>query len=579
MKIIVTLLQICAFSVLLTACGSSGSSEAAKPDTPAPPVANAGTDQQVLAGLTVSLDGSGSYTSTGASLSYHWIQLSGTSVDLSDSNAMSPQFAAPNVSTAEQLIFELQVSHDTQVSEWAQVSVTITPVTTDCSNPSWNPLDFDTVYRVGPGEAYNTPSDVPWEQIEPGTLVMIYGRDQPYRDKWVINVEASEQQPVVVLGVPVDGNLPIISGENAATRTALNYWNENRSVIKVGASSIPDNDNASHITIECLDIRSAKPGYVYTNDSGTSNQQYSSNAAAITVEQGEHITVRHCELHDAGNGLFTTSLTSDVLISSNHIYDNGISGSYYEHNSYTESAGITFEYNHYGPLCSGCLGNNLKDRSTGTVIRYNWIEDGNRQLDLVDTGHSELLNEARYHQTFVYGNILIEGDGEGNSQIIHYGGDSGDQDYYRKGTLHLYHNTIVSTRSGNTTLINLSSNDEALDARNNIIYNTAGGSRLALVNSSGTIHLQNNWLPLNWRESHSGFSGSLNSSGNIEETTPGFQDFDNQNFVLSESASGTDAGTALSSDAMSFPIRSQYVVHQGTQSRIENANPTLGALK
>ena len=61
------------------------------------------------------------------------------------------------------------------------------------------------------------------------------------------------------------------------------------------------------------------------------------------------------------------------------------SGSIYEHNAYTEALGIVYQFNHFGPLCASCLGNNLKDRSAGTVVRYNWIEGGNRQLDLVES--------------------------------------------------------------------------------------------------------------------------------------------------------------------------------------------------
>ncbi|WP_419641612.1 hypothetical protein, partial [Thiolapillus sp.] len=62
----------------------------------------------------------------------------------------------------------------------------------------------------------------------------------------------------------------------------------------------------------------------------------------------------------------------------------------------------------------------------------------------------------------MYGNVLIEPDGAGNSQMVHYGGDSGDsgdsgnESIYRKGTLYFYHNTVVSTRDGNTTLVRLS---------------------------------------------------------------------------------------------------------------------------
>jgi len=575
MKNLVYSLHIGVFALLLTACGGSGNSE--RSDSNLMPIANAGNNQNIMAGSEVILDGSSSSGGDGSQLTYSWSQLSGTQVDLNNASSSSPQFTAPSTASSTNLVFMLLVSDGTNTSEIAEVAITVLPATADCSTPGWDPFEFETVYRVGPDHAYQTPSDIPWESIEPNTLVMIYSRDEPYRDKWVVNVEASAQEPVVVLGIPVEGKLPVISGNDAQTRTELNYWNENRAVIKIGASSTPNNDNASHITIECLDIRSAKPGYTYTDDTGFSGQSYSNNAAAITIEQGENITIRRCDLHDAGNGLFTTSSTSDVFVSSNHIYDNGISGSYYQHNSYTESVGITFEYNHYGALCSGCGGNNLKDRSTGTVIRYNWIEDGNRQLDLVETDHDTLLHEARYHETFVYGNVLIEGDGEGNSQIIHYGGDGGDQDFYRKGTLHLYHNTIISTRSGNTTLINLSSNDEALDARNNIIYNTAGGSYMAMVNSSGEISLTNNWLPLDWRESHSGFSGTISTTGNIEETTPEFLDFDKQNFSLIENTAATAAGSTLSAAASSYPVLSQYVIHQNSEARIENGSPTLGA--
>src|SRR5690606_4653520 len=122
------------------------------------------------------------------------------------------------------------------------------------------------------------------------------------------------------------------------------------------------------------------------------------------------------------------------VIRGNHLFGNGNVDSIYEHNSYTESKGITFEFNHYGALCDGCLGNNLKDRSSGTHIRYNWIENGNRQLDLVDSDHDELTSDTDYLDTYVYGNLLIEAEGEGNRQIIHYGGDGESLDTYRKGT-------------------------------------------------------------------------------------------------------------------------------------------------
>ena len=48
------------------------------------------------------------------------------------------------------------------------------------------PARAATVYRVGPGQPYATPSDVPWESLAAGDSVLIHARPTPYRDKWVI---------------------------------------------------------------------------------------------------------------------------------------------------------------------------------------------------------------------------------------------------------------------------------------------------------------------------------------------------------------------------------------------------------
>ena len=71
------------------------------------------------------------------------------------------------------------------------------------------------------------------------------------------------------------------------------------------------------------------------------------------------------------------------------------------------------------------LGNNLKDRSAGLVVRYNWLEGGNRLLDLVESDFPSYYENPSYRNTYVYGNVLVEQDG-GNSQVIHYGGDNGN---------------------------------------------------------------------------------------------------------------------------------------------------------
>jgi len=326
------------------------------------------------------------------------------------------------------------------------------------------------VYDVGPGWPYADPSDVPWESMAPGSLVRIHYREIPYANKWVLAVAGTADAPIVVRDIPQNGLLPIITGENATTRLSLDYWNEVRSVIKVGGSSRPS-EFPTHVTIENLDVRSARPPYTFTDDRGNL-QIYSTNAASIHVEMGTHVTIRNCILQNSGNGFFSGAQSANLLLEGNYIHDNGIDNSIYHHNNYTESLGITFQFNQFGPLRAGCKGNNLKDRSAGTVIRYNWIEAGNRTLDLVDSDHNELITDPSYRRTFVYGNILVKHDVVENGQVLHYGGDSGDEESYRKGILWFFNNTVVSYRSGNTTLMRLSSNDEHAQCFNNVVLPT-----------------------------------------------------------------------------------------------------------
>ena len=441
----------------------------------------------------------------------------------------------------------------------------------------WDPADFDTVYDVGPGQDYADPNEVPWESLGPSTLVRIHWRAQPYASKWVINTEATASEPLVVIGVPDQGRLPVITGDGATARLELNYWNEERSVIKVGGSNLPDDMRVpSHVYIEFLEVRSAHPSYSFTDEAGAPGV-YSSNAASIHLEVGENLTVRGCVLTDSGNGLFSGAATSSVVISGNYLHGNGIVGSAFEHNSYTESFGITFEYNRYGALRPGGDGNNLKDRSAGTVIRYNWIEDGNRQLDLVDSDYQSFISDASYNTTHVYGNVLVESDGAGNSQIIHYGGDSGDETRYRKGTLQLYANTIVSTRSGNTTLVRLSSAGESMDARNNIIVATAGADRLAITGGDGNATLSDNWLQQAWRPTHDTLNGAVIDNGNLTGTDVGFVDLSGQDFSLVASSPCVGGAGTLAADAR--PVEREYVRHQGGKDRADDGDTDIGAFE
>lgn len=448
---------------------------------------------------------------------------------------------------------------------------------TGCDEPIWKDSDFDTVIDVGPGLDVETPSDIAWETLSAGTLVRIHHRAAPYRDKWVVNTTGTANKPVVVLGVPENGVLPVISGDGATTRSALEYWNEDRGIVKLGGADAPGGP-AAYVTIECLDITNARPGISF-DDAGGSSTEYSENAACLYIEDGSYLTLRNNTVHGCGNGIFASSGSSEVLVSGNHVYDNGNAGSQYEHNSYTEARGITFEFNHYGPPCDGCDGNNLKDRSAGTVIRYNWLEGGSRELDLVESDHEELVDDPRYHETFVYGNVLVEPDGAGNSQILHYGGDGDDESMFRKGTLYFFHNTVVSTRSGNTTLFRLSSEDESVDARNNVFSVTADGDALAISAGMGAITLADNLLPSDFVDSHDTLTGSIDDQGNVTGASPGFTDAAAQDFSLASGSACLGAAGPLASAASAYPVELEYVPHQGGKARKDDGDPDIGAFE
>jgi len=435
-----------------------------------------------------------------------------------------------------------------------------------------------TTYEVGPGHPHDAIGDVPWEALAAGDSVLIHARPQPYKEKWVICRAGTQSAPIVVRGV-ADGSgaLPVVDGNGATTRSQLNFWNENRGVIKIGGANNPPDTMPAWIVIENLEVKSARPEYTFTGREGVT--AYANNAASIYIEKGQHIVVRGCHLHDCSNGFFCAYLASDLTVEGNWLEDNGNVGSIYEHNSYTEALGIVFQGNRMGPMRAGSSGNNLKDRSAGTVIRYNWIEGGNRQLDLVDSDYDALIDDPRYRETFVYGNVLVEHAADGNSQIVHYGGDSGILGQYRQGTLYFHHNTVLSERTGNTTLMRLSSDGESADVRNDIVFvSNAPGSRLGLLDEDGTLEATQNWFKTGWVPSHSGAAVDVVDNGQVTGNDPGFTDLGAYEFTLDASSPCVDAGAPLPQAVIPdhVPIL-EYVKHQMTRPRGADAMPDIGA--
>jgi hypothetical protein len=442
-----------------------------------------------------------------------------------------------------------------------------------------------TVYEIGPELPLDEIADAPWATLGPGDEVWIHWRPEPYREKWVIGRAGTAQAPIVVRGVRgPGGERPVISGDGATTPEPLDFTGERRGVLKIGTSNVPADTLPEYLVIEGLELRSAHPAYSFSDDHGVTFS-YLENAAALYVERARHLVIRDCVLSDSGNGLFVGAFdgdTQDVLVEGNWIHGNGNVGSAFEHNAYTAAIGIVYQANRFGPPRPGAIGNALKDRSAGLVVRWNWIEGGNRQLDLVDAEDSDVLvNHPSYGETFVYGNVLVEPDGAGNSQIVHYGGDSTQTAIYRKGMLHFFHNTVVSLRSGNTTLLRLSTDDEHADVRNNVLYVTASGDRLALLDADGHLDLSHNWLKPGWAASHGALSGTIDDDGTqLLGDAPGFADESAQDFALLPGSDAADAGTGLHPDVLpEHAVLRQYLRHQASEPRAADAAPDLGAFE
>jgi len=91
------------------------------------PTAEAGANQAVTEGQSVTLDGSGSFDPDGTIVSFLWDQTLGTAVSF-NASAVQPSFAAPLVAGASQTLgFVLTVTDDTGATASDSVTVTVLP--------------------------------------------------------------------------------------------------------------------------------------------------------------------------------------------------------------------------------------------------------------------------------------------------------------------------------------------------------------------------------------------------------------------------------------------------------------------
>ena len=112
------------------------------------PVANAGPDQTVNAGATVTLDGSGSSDSDGDNLTYNWSVLSDnpSAITLSDTTVAGPTFTAPNTAGAYKFVLVVNDGTVNSPTDTVQIVVEmLSPPTATPSRVSRNNVTFEGV--------------------------------------------------------------------------------------------------------------------------------------------------------------------------------------------------------------------------------------------------------------------------------------------------------------------------------------------------------------------------------------------------------------------------------------------------
>lgn len=478
-------------------------------------------------------------------------------------------------------------------------------------------------YDVGPVAGYLAKlSDVPWGTLKPGDIVNIHYKAGGYHEIIHISQAGTQANPIIIRGVPdpVTGALPVIDGKDAIMDPHVDFRSpvfENFGVFIVSARKkgyVYGQTFPSWINIETLNIKNA----LYKADSSITftdvhgkTRIFDSFACGIYIEFARHIAIRGCEISFNGNGIFANSKnqaaqsSQDLLIEKNYIHDNGqpsipgLSNGFHEHNCYIEADGVVYQYNRFGPLRAHCHGTMIKDRSAGTIIRYNEVlssECSNIFAILDPQGGAGYLELKPYYQdAYVYGNVITMKAGPANqSSIVWFGAYNGAA-YYpaeHRGTLYFYNNTVVNHQNGCAAfeLTDLpyapSANIyEKVDCRNNIFYtdsainaNPYQAFKMVITGANGVVDMEENWVSPKTTKLWLGHEGGSVVNGWANQlfgdangaNNPGFTDLVGGVYTLAPDANSVDAAGTLAPSALAlgYDITEQYKPHRSHKPRV-----------
>jgi hypothetical protein len=435
-------------------------------------------------------------------------------------------------------------------------------------------------YNVGPDQTYKELTDVPWLSLVAGDVVNIYYRSTPYATLVGLRGRGTADMPITINGVTDAAcNRPVITGVNAvqaADAKAANFGSDiqGSGIFKIHRNPSDDSGTyrAAYIAIRNLKLTGAKSGNQYVGYDGIS-YPYPMFSAAIYAVRVDHLLVENCELVENGMGMFTNSKgwsTSDyssyVTLRGNRIDMNGYDTDDHEHGLYIQARRVLYEGNYIGQARGGA---SLKDRSSGTVVRYNKIVASARALDLVETEEEYVQNlqsDPLYNYAWVYGNTIVNdfsSTGGSSIRMVHWGFDN-TLSRARTGVLYFYGNTVVhrgyTSSLWYTSVFQLGTNNYPdmptstnyqIEAWDNVFTNQGNASgttqwralwNLGKVNFRGTNYLPTGWLPVS-----PGGTGTVSTSGSTV-LTGGYGVVDSLSFIPVASSVLLEKGNSYAPD-------------------------------